>query len=127
MRLRSEVFVVEQNCVYQDVDDFDQVAYHLFASDADRIVIYARLLPPGAKYPEASLGRVVSHPSVRGSGLGKQLMELAINQCEIFWPGAGITISAQAYLEDFYQALGFTTLSQPYLEDDIPHLKMARN
>jgi ElaA protein len=126
LQLRSEVFVVEQNCVYQDVDGFDLEAHHLFASDGSQVIAYARALPPGAKYPQASLGRVVSHGSVRGSGLGKQLMRTAISRCEELWPGMGITISAQAYLQKFYQELGFTTESEPYLEDDIPHIKMSR-
>ena len=126
LQLRSEVFVVEQNCVYQDVDGFDQDAYHVFALIDDQIVAYTRLLPPGAKYPEASLGRVVSRASARGTGLGKQLMNTAIEHCETLWSGLGITISAQAYLEKFYQDLGFKTQSAPYLEDDIPHIKMTR-
>ena len=126
MQLRSEVFVVEQNCVYQDVDGFDQTAHHVFTLKGSQVLAYARLLPPGAKYPEASLGRVVSHASVRGTGLGKMLMHTALAHCEALWPNKGITISAQAYLEKFYQDLGFATQSEPYLEDDIPHIKMRR-
>lgn len=126
LQLRSEVFVVEQNCVYQDVDGFDLNAHHLFALANGQIVAYARLLAPGAKYPEASLGRVVSHANARGTGLGKLLLSNAISHCDVLWPGMGITISAQAYLEKFYQGLGFKTLTGPYLEDNIPHIKMSR-
>ncbi len=126
LQLRSAVFVVEQNCIYQDVDGFDLAAHHVYALVAGQVVAYARLIAPGTKYPEASLGRVVSHGSVRGTGLGKQLMTAALRYCDELWPAAGVTISAQAYLEKFYQELGFDTLSTPYLEDDIPHIKMRR-
>ncbi|MFT4861098.1 MAG: ElaA protein [Pseudohongiellaceae bacterium] len=126
LQLRSAVFVVEQNCVYQDVDGFDLDAHHVYAQVAGQVVAYARLIAPGIKYPEASLGRVVSRGSVRGSGLGKQLMTTALRYCDELWPAMGVTISAQAYLEKFYQQLGFTTRTEPYLEDDIPHIKMNR-
>ncbi len=126
LQLRSEVFVVEQNCVYQDVDGFDLNAHHVLALIESQVVAYARLLPPGAKYPDASMGRVVSHASVRGTGIGKLLMHTALSHCDLLWPEAAITISAQAYLEKFYQSLGFDTQSEPYLEDDIPHIEMRR-
>ena len=118
--------MVEQNCVYQDVDGFDLNAHHVIALMESQVVAYARLLPPGAKYPDASLGRVVSHASVRGTGVGKLLMNAALSHCDSLWPESGITISAQAYLEKFYLGLGFVTQSEAYLEDGIPHIEMRR-
>lgn len=124
LQLRSEVFVVEQNCVYQDVDDFDQLAAHLLMYLDDRLIAYSRLIPPGLKYETASLGRVVTRATARGDGHGKALMISALEHCKKRWPQDGITISAQAYLEDFYKSLNFITESEPYLEDNIPHIQM---
>jgi len=124
LQLRSEVFVVEQNCAYQDVDGYDQSAMHLLMYLDDELCAYSRLIPPGIKYKSASLGRVVTQRSARGGGHGKALMESAKAHCERLWPQMGLTISAQAYLEKFYQSLGFKTESEPYMEDDIPHIQM---
>ena len=127
LRLRSAVFVVEQQCIYQDVDNFDQAAHHVIGLTRDDITCYARLLAPDTKYRTASIGRVVANRASRRRGYGKELMSFAIKQCEELWPGVGITISAQPYLEGFYQQLGFVTASSPYLEDDIAHVKMVRS
>lgn len=127
LQLRSEVFVVEQNCVYQDVDGFDKQASHLLMYSGDDLCAYSRLIPPGLKYESASLGRVVTRGSARGGGHGRALMVATLEHCRSLWPQAGVTISAQAYLEKFYQSLGFVTESEPYLEDDIPHIQMRLN
>jgi ElaA protein len=124
LQLRSEVFVVEQNCVYQDVDGYDQIAIHLLMYLDNKLCAYSRLIPPGIKYESASIGRVVTQRDARGGGHGKALMESAMAHCKRLWPEAGLTISAQAYLEKFYQSLGFKTDSEPYMEDDIPHIQM---
>lgn len=126
LRLRSAVFVVEQQCVYQDVDNFDQAAQHVMGLTGGEMTCYARLLSPDTKYRTASIGRVVANRATRRRGYGKELMSFAIQQCEDLWPGLGITISAQQYLEGFYQRLGFVTASSPYLEDEIAHIKMVR-
>jgi len=124
LQLRAEVFVVEQNCVYQDVDGYDHQAFHISGQLENQLVCYSRLLPPGAKYTNASIGRVVTKNNIRGGGLGKVLMQKSISHCQQKWPVHGITISAQQYLESFYAALGFSTESEPYMEDNIPHIEM---
>lgn len=146
LALRAEVFVVEQDCVYQDLDGCDLQCFHLTGRDKlstskllgenssrqveeqlGSLLAYARLVPPGVKYSDVSIGRVVSHSEVRKSGLGKSLMRQAILQCEKLWPREAIRISAQHHLEKFYQDFGFKTVSAPYLEDDIPHVEMQRH
>ncbi len=124
LALRAEVFVVEQNCAYQDPDGKDVVSYHILMESGEELVAYARLLPPGVSYPEASIGRVVSSPRVRGLGWGKTLMEVAIAQTQKQFGTNEICISAQSYLLKFYQDLGFVAEGEEYLEDDIPHFKM---
>ncbi len=125
LQLRAEVFVVEQNCPYQDIDDKDQKAIHMWCSnDEGKIVAYCRLLPSGVTYTEPSIGRVVSAPSIRNTGSGRLLMEKAINYMLSELHHTSIRISAQLYLEKFYISLGFATVSEPYLEDDIPHIEM---
>ncbi len=126
---RQSVFVVEQICPYQDADDYDCQAHHLCGWGAEQGVLlaYLRLLPPGSKYVEASLGRVITTAAGRGRGLGKLLLEQGITQCQQLYRGYAIRISAQQYLERFYQAAGFQTVSAPYLEDNIPHIAMLRS
>lgn len=130
MQLRSRVFVVEQNCVYLDADSSDQRGHHLlgWASEdgRNRLVAYARLFPPKVKYDEASIGRVATHPDVRGTGAGKALMREAIQRVEDAGWGPGIRIAAQIYLEQFYESFGFLRVSDPYTEDDIWHVDMLR-
>ncbi|MDM8357767.1 GNAT family N-acetyltransferase [Pandoraea communis] len=128
---RSAVFVVEQQCPYQDVDGRDLHSLHLVAqvrdaSDQPQIAAYLRLLPPGLAYDEASIGRVITASSHRGTGLGRELLTRAIAIAEVQWPSAPLRIGAQAYLEAFYGAFGFVKVSEPYDEDGIMHIEMLR-
>jgi ElaA protein len=124
LALRTQVFVVEQNCAYQDPDGKDVVSYHLLMESGEELVAYARLVPPGVSYTEAAIGRVVTSQTVRGKGWGKALMEIAIAQTQKKFEVNEICISAQSYLLKFYQELGFVAEGEEYLEDDIPHWKM---
>lgn len=123
-RLRSAVFVVEQACAYQDVDEKDIPALHLCAWMGDELAAYARLLPAGVSYASCSIGRVVTAPEFRGKKLGDALMRKAIVLCGEHFDTDTITISAQCYLQRFYENLGFIGQGESYLEDAIPHLKM---
>ncbi|WGL16811.1 GNAT family N-acetyltransferase [Microbulbifer bruguierae] len=131
LRVRQEVFTVEQDCPYQDADGKDQHAWHLVCWDSDTssptALAYLRVVFPGKKYPEPSIGRVLTSKAVRGTGIGKALMECAIEHTQREYPGAPIRISAQLYLKKFYGDLGFKQVSQPYDEDGIPHIEMLRN
>lgn len=124
LQLRSEVFVVEQNCAYQDMDGTDQKSLHLFGVENGNILAYARLIPPGISYEVASIGRVVVSPSIRKKGAGKELMKQAILETKTQFKTENITISAQEYLKSFYNELGFKESGDGYLEDNIPHIKM---
>ncbi len=127
LKLRVEVFVVEQNCPYPELDDKDILphSHHLLGYDAQQqLVAYARLLAPGVSYPGCSIGRILVAESARGQQLGQQLVEQAIHCCHTLWPDTAIEIGAQHYLQAFYQRLGFQPTSAVYLEDDIPHLDM---
>ena len=131
LRLRSDVFVVEQDCVYPDLDDKDPLSIHLFALALDAqpgqaALATARMVPPGVSYAEPSIGRVVIAHSERGSGLGRELMHRAIRICQRRWPGQPVKISAQQYLIQFYENLGFVCSGEGYLEDGIPHIQMIR-
>jgi ElaA protein len=125
MRLRSEVFVVEQNCIYLDADNIDPYCYHLMLRDQTEIVSYARLIPPGVSYTEMSIGRIVSNPAYRGTGAGKQLLTVAIEECYRLFGAGPIKIGAQLYLKKFYNAFGFIQTSEVYDEDGIDHIKMV--
>jgi ElaA protein len=124
LTLRNRVFVVEQNCPYNDTDGKDQASFHLSGRIANEIVAYARIVPPGIAFEEASIGRVVSDPSYRRSGLGRKLMENAIEKTLDQFNTLTIRIGAQRYLEDFYTSLGFKAEGEGYLEDGIPHVEM---
>jgi ElaA protein len=122
MELRQRVFVVEQNCPYLDADGLDQGSRHLWAQRGDAIAAYLRIVPAGVKFAEVSIGRVITAPDARGSGLGRELMKRGIAAC-----GAEpIRIGAQAHLEKFYGELGFARASDVYDEDGIPHIEMIR-
>jgi len=121
LALRSRVFVVEQRSAFQDPDEHDRHARHLWGAEGGEIVAYLRALPPGEKYAEASIGRIVVAASGRKTGLGKELVRRGIALC-----AGPIRISAQAYLERFYHDLGFDPVSGLYDEDGIPHLEMLR-
>lgn len=127
LQLRSEVFVVEQDCVYQDVDNKDQKAFHLFFIDNNTVIAYTRLFKPGDYFKEASIGRVVIQKNYRKQGLGHQLMKASINTIEEKFDTSNITISAQTYLKRFYESHGFNQVGEEYLEDEIPHIKMVLN
>ncbi|MEX0813303.1 MAG: GNAT family N-acetyltransferase [Chitinophagales bacterium] len=126
IQLREKVFVVEQNCPYLDTDDKDFQAKHLMAWNNNQLVAYARLLPPGISYKDASIGRFVTAISVRRSGVGKMLMQKCLEQMQVDFPGQSIRISAQEYLRDFYGSFGFAKQGEAYLEDGIPHVEMLR-
>jgi ElaA protein len=129
MSLRQEVFIVEQNCPYLDADGKDQHAWHLSGTNsAGQLIAYARLLPKGVSYTGyASIGRVVTAPSVRRSGAGRLLMQETIRIClQLFGP-VPLKISAQEYLREFYASFGFDPIGETYLEDGIPHIAMIRD
>lgn len=145
-RLRAAVFVVEQECAFQDIDGADPQSWHLMGfgpsaigspqqagdprgegrDEGRQLLAYARLVPPGVKYEEASIGRIVTARSVRGTGLGRELVRESIARAERLWPGRAIRIGAQQRLERFYAGFGFATASAPYDEDGIPHVEMLR-
>lgn len=126
LQLRSEIFVVEQNCVYQDCDDKDYDSWHFFGKEDSSIIAYTRILPAGISYPDfASIGRVVVSPAKRRSGMGKLLMKKSIEQTRILFGDVPIYIGAQVYLQKFYTELGFEPAGDPYDEDGIPHITMA--
>jgi len=124
LRLRSAVFVLEQDCAYQDIDDLDQQAWHVFLPHQDPIKAYARILPPTDDTQAYHIGRVVVADSERKQQLGQDLMRAAISHCQQQDSNAVIEISAQTYLTRFYQALGFVSTGKYYLEDDIAHQTM---
>ena len=124
LQLRNEVFVVEQNCVYQDADNKDAASYHLTGWEGNTLAAYCRILPPGLSYSEASIGRVVSSPAYRNTGCGRELMNEAILRTLAQFDCNTIRISAQLYLQKFYEQLGFTQVSETYMEDNIPHIEM---
>jgi ElaA protein len=122
-KLRVDVFVVEQECPYEEIDNKDIKAKHIYLKDNDNIVAYLRVLPPGLAYKETSIGRVLVNSDYRGQAYGKQIMSKGIDYCKSHYSG-NIKISAQAYLEEFYTSLGFEKVSNIYLEDNIPHIDM---
>jgi ElaA protein len=124
MMLRQEVFVVEQDCPYMDADGRDPEAMHLLGWKEKTLVAYVRAFAPGVVYEEASIGRVVTSPSIRGTGQGRPLMREAIRCSVQTWGSAPIKISAQSHLETYYGSLGFEVCGDGYLEDGIPHLPM---
>ena len=130
---RAAVFVVEQTCAFQDVDGADPACWHLIGRSPSgegggggQVVAYCRLVPPGVKYPQPSIGRVVTLPPARGIGAGRTLMREAIARAEALWPGQPLRIGAQIYLKDFYGEFGFAQSSDPYDEDGILHIEMIR-
>lgn len=126
LQLRSRVFVLEQG-PYLDADGLDRQSWHLLGRDARGVLVsYLRIVDPGVKYEEPSIGRVVTAPEIRGGGHGRALMVEGVAGSERLWPGRAIRISAQAHLERFYGSLGFVRVGPDYLEDDIPHVEMLR-
>jgi ElaA protein len=125
-KLRNQVFIVEQNCPYQDVDEKDISSFHLMLIKHEKLVAYCRILPPGVSYKEPSIGRVVVAQEFRKNEYGKILMKHCINETVKRFNNQAIVISAQVYLLKFYTNLGFVPEGAHYLEDDIPHVKMRR-
>lgn len=127
LQLRNEVFVVEQNCVFQDADDKDQDSHHLMGFLNNKLVAYTRLVPPGVIYAEMSIGRVITSGTVRGRGVGKELMKQSIDYCYRLFDKGPIKIGAQLYLKSFYKSFGFQQISEVYLEDGIEHIYMRKD
>ena len=123
---RQQVFSIEQQCIYLDADGVDEQSHHLAAwHDGHRVPLaYARIVAPGVKYAEPSIGRVITTASARGTGLGRELVRRAVEGCRELHPGDGIRISAQSRLEAFYAGFGFVVVGERYLEDGIPHTEM---
>ena len=126
LQLRAEVFVVEQGCVFQDLDGSDDRAMHLLGWQADQLVAYARCFGAGVKFAEACIGRVVTQGGVRGTGLGLVLMREAMARLQQHWGTQAIRIGAQTRLKNFYGQHGFIDTGAPYVEDGIDHLEMLR-
>jgi ElaA protein len=126
LQLRSEVFVVEQNCIYQDIDGKDEKALHVLGEFDGKIVAYARLFKPNDYFEKSSIGRVIVDQDFRDKKLGHFLMREAIEAIRNHFGETQITISAQLYLKKFYESLGFIQTSEMYLEDDIPHIEMEK-
>ena len=126
LQLRQAVFVVEQTCPYLDLDGADLEAWHVLGEERGQVLACARLLAPGVKYEEASIGRVCTAGELRGQGLGRELMGHSLQAVKRIWPEKDIRISAQSYLIPFYQSLGFHATGHAYLEDGIPHEEMYR-
>ncbi|MFN3570171.1 MAG: GNAT family N-acetyltransferase [Polaromonas sp.] len=126
LQLRTEVFVIEQGCIFQDMDGSDAEAIHLLGNTDGLLVAYARCFAAGVKFAEASIGRVITRQMQRGSGLGHELMRRAVSCVFEQWGEQPIRIGAQARLEKFYLQHGFQVAGQPYIEDGIPHIEMLR-
>ncbi|MGL4741438.1 MAG: GNAT family N-acetyltransferase [Sarcina sp.] len=124
IRSRIEVFVVEQNCPYQDVDEKDKLSYHLFYEDKGRVISYIRLIEAGVSYEVPSIGRVITLKEYRNNGLSRKLLVKGIELIEELYNFREIRISAQAHLKVFYESVGFEKITNMYLEDDIPHIGM---
>ena len=128
LQLRNEVFIVEQNCPFQDLDDKDLKCFHLlgFDTETQQVLAYTRIVPAGISYQEASIGRVVTSPLARGGGIGKVLMQKSIQLLEELYGGVPIRIGAQYYLKKFYESFDFQQVGEIYLEDDIEHIVMDK-
>jgi len=124
LRLRSEVFVVEQNCVFLDIDNKDQHSHHLMGWQGGQLAACSRILPAGISYEESSIGRIVSSPSLRGKGIGKTLVMESIRTLYALYGKGKIRIGAQLYLKGFYESFGFFQAGDIYLEDGIEHIEM---
>jgi len=124
LKLRSAIFVLEQQCLYQDMDDKDKHCHHLMVFEDNQLAAYTRLVPAGVSFSEISIGRVITNPDYRGRGLARKLMQQSIEACYDLFGKQAIRIGAQLYLKDFYSSLGFVQQGEMYLEDDIPHIEM---
>ncbi|RZK48992.1 MAG: GNAT family N-acetyltransferase [Pedobacter sp.] len=122
--LRNEVFIVEQNCVYPDIDGKDLKSHHLLVMHDEKLAAYCRILPAGISFPEVSIGRVISSPFFRRKGFGQILIQAAIVHTNTLYPNENIRIGAQLYLQKFYESFGFNQVSEVYMEDGIAHIEM---
>lgn len=127
LQLRSEVFVVEQDCIYQDIDGKDQKALHVLGFVENELVAYTRCFDKGIYFEEASIGRVIVKKNFRKSGLGHQILEASVRAIKDLYHTSSIKLSAQQYLIDFYEIHGFKTIGEGYLEDGIPHIAMVKS
>ena len=127
LKLRQQVFVVEQNCAYPDIDELDKTAMHLYGVNDSSLVAYLRLLPPTRNNSFTALGRIVTDQTVRGKGYGKSLLTQGIEFADKHYASSPIKISAQVHLQEFYMSFGFKTVSSPYDEDGIMHVDMRRD
>jgi ElaA protein len=126
LKLRSEVFVVEQNCVFLDMDNKDQLCMHLLGWQDNQLAACARIVPPGISYMEASVGRVVTASFSRGTGLGRKLMQIALDELYKIYGRVPVRIGAQQHLQNFYASLDFDVAGLPYDEDGIMHIEMLK-
>ncbi len=127
LQLRTEVFVVEQTCIFQDMDGKDDKnCQHIFCEIEEKVIACARFFPSGITFKEASLGRICTSPAHRGTGLGKELMRRSLAEMERCFPGEPIRIGAQTYLNEFYKSFGFVNASDLYIEDGIEHVEMVK-
>ena len=126
LQLRAEVFVVEQNCVFLEPDGIDNRCLHLLGYNNNKLLAYTRIVPPGLAYNQASIGRVVTSPSVRNTGAGKKLMQRSIDMLYSSFGKVTIKIAAQFYLKKFYESFGFYQVSEVYLDDGIEHIHMLK-
>ncbi len=124
LKLRSDIFIVEQNCAYPDIDGKDYDCLHLMIKEQEELMAYVRILPKGVTFDTASIGRVVTAPNHRGKGLSRLAMQNAIELIKNHWKETKITIGAQVYLNDFYASLGFVNIGESYIEDGIEHINM---
>lgn len=124
LKLRVDVFVVEQNCPYPELDDLDQQSIHLLYSENNEVLAYARLVPANVKYDLPSIGRVIVRKDARGRGLAKELLERSVDYILTEWQAPAIQLQGQVYLQEFYQSFGFEPVSDSYDEDGIPHVDM---
>lgn len=128
LKVRQEVFVIEQKCFYLDTDDVDQVSYHVIGRDQQgTIIAYARLIPAGVSYAEISMGRVLVVEKERGKGIGRQLTQRCLEEATRIWGPQPLRLSAQAYLVKFYKDFGFESVGEEYLDAGIPHIEMLRS
>jgi len=130
LQLRINVFVVEQNCPYPELDGKDKIAYHLFAiaeENSNEVVAYTRIFKPGDYYQKAAIGRVAVHPNFRKENIGHELIKRSIQHIENLFDSNHIKIGAQTYLKKFYESHGFINIGEEYLEDGIPHIHMSRS
>ena len=126
VRMRQQIFIIEQKCIYEDIDEFDMISSHIQARKNDELAAYCRVLPAGSQYEEVSIGRVMVSKKFRNHGLGRRLMEEAHDWCESNFKSSRIRLNAQYYLESFYHSLQYISISPPYDDEGVLHIEMYR-